>query len=386
MQYSGSLQLGTPPQDFSLIFDTGSSVLFTQWLWVASSLCQNCHSSAGQFNSAKSATFANTGLAEHLEYGQGSATGTVCTDVAAVGGLAAQKQSFVLVTKDTDFGGMKADGILGLGFKRLSGDVPTLIDNLKHQGAIDKAIFAVYLDDDAFTNEESDASNIMIGGYDLESYAEENSTFAYVKVYKEIGYWTVSLQGLSYGKQSLQMVSKMAIVDTGTSYLIGPEQEVLQFLSPLLTSGKCQTKVSGVMCDCGTKYDIEDYSPLVFTLGGYMFSVPSSAYMWKAGNQCMVLVASLPNLQMWILGDVFLRNYYTVFDMEEERVGFAGSVHASRKNSKLAKVVIVLIVMGAFFGGLGLIAFGIWIWRKTHPAPKVPLRPVYVPLQGRYTG
>ena len=386
MQYKGRIQLGTPPQDFDLIFDTGSSVCSMQWLWVTSSACTACHQCEHRFSFDDSETFHNTGTAENLAYGQGGALGTICSDSVMMGdsSLLAENQSFILITKDSDFNNMKADGILGLGFDRLSNGVPTVVDNLKTQGVIDDAIFGVYLNDNGFTEDDTDLqSNIIIGGFDLEKYAKENSTFVYVKTDRRMGYWAVGLQGVSYGGDRLTLESKLAIIDTGTSYLIGPENEVYQFISPLLSSKKCASTASGITCDCGATYDFSDYSDLIFTLGGDIFTVPPESYMWRVGNQCFLLVSSMPDLPMWILGDVFLRNYYTVFDMDQERIGFAGSVSASRRHSKLTKVVIVLIVMGAFFGGIALIAFGVWIWRRTHRS-KPPVRPVYVPLQGRY--
>jgi saccharopepsin len=30
---------------------------------------------------------------------------------------------------------------------------------------------------------------------------------------------------------------------------------------------------------------------------------------------------------IWIVGDVFLRKYYTVYDLGENRVGFAEAIH-----------------------------------------------------------
>jgi len=384
MQYKGALSLGSPEQSFELIFDTGSSVRTSQWLWVTSQECgKACHQSSSRFDGKASESFRNTGRAEHLEYGMGSATGTICEETISLSdGMQALNQSFVLVTKDSDFGNMAADGILGLAFNTLSSNHPTLIDTLKTQGIIKDAVFGVYLNDNGYSEDTTDLqSNMMLGGYDVEKYTH-NGTLTFLKVYSNIGFWAVSLEGVSYGSQALTLTSVMAIVDTGTSYLIGPQSEVSQFLQPLLAAGMCSSTVSGVVCDCGNRYSLSDYSDLSITLGGYSFTVPAETYMWQQGTQCVMLVGSIQDMGMWILGDVFLRNYYTVFDMDNQRVGFAGNVHKSKRSSRLGKVVIILIVLGAFFGGLALIALGVWGWNKTHPSRPTP-RPVYVPLQHR---
>ena len=33
---------------------------------------------------------------------------------------------------------------------------------------------------------------------------------------------------------------------------------------------------------------------------------------------------------IWLMGDPFLRKYYSIYDMDEKRVGFVGVAHSTR--------------------------------------------------------
>ena len=92
--------------------------------------------SPNRFNSTFSETFRKLSSdPKILTYGKGQAHGYLSTDTMQVGQppLVAMDQPFNYVFQTQDFGGLTADGILGLGFQQLSeGGVP-LIQSLYNQ-------------------------------------------------------------------------------------------------------------------------------------------------------------------------------------------------------------------------------------------------------------
>lgn len=57
---------------------------------------------------------------------------------------------------------------------------------------------------------------------------------------------------------------------------------------------------------------------------------------------CTVMIMNSPVMTQWILGLNFFSNYYTVFDQENLRVGFAPSIHASDRMQELFAVALQL--------------------------------------------
>lgn len=99
---------------------------------------------------------------------------------------------------------------------------------MKNAGAIDKAVFSIYMD------LENDKSKISFGGYDLKNFATGQISWNNINTYSP--YWAVSMDSLEYvlnGKTSFITGSQGLIVDTGTSYNLFPASSVINFIESL---------------------------------------------------------------------------------------------------------------------------------------------------------
>lgn len=126
--YTGKIWIGTPKQPFNMNFDTGSSVLFTQYLWVEKKNCNQCSQLAQQFDSSASSTFTNLntpvdGSVTLIQYLDGSTyAGYLSKDIVYIGDTSSISASayFLLLHSDTGNEGSAYDGLCGLGFKGIS--------------------------------------------------------------------------------------------------------------------------------------------------------------------------------------------------------------------------------------------------------------------------
>lgn len=313
-QYYGEISLGSPEQKFEVIFDTGSSDL-----WVASTQCDDSCGRHAKYDSTKSSTYIKNGTDFNIMYGSGPVSGFESVDNMNMGGLIVKEQEFAEITDASGLGAAyklgKFDGILGLAFPILSvNHVPTAFQNVVSQGLVDKAEFAFYLGSSTL-----DKGELVLGGTDPAHYTGD---FTYVNL-KAATYWEISLDNMVVDGTSYASSGTSAIVDSGTSILTGPSDAVDAVAKKLGAKAFIEGEYL-IACD----YTLPN---LEFVIGGNTYSLSPEDYLIPDGDICLLGLMALdiprPTGPLWILGDVFMRKYYTVFDVENTRVGFALANH-----------------------------------------------------------
>jgi hypothetical protein len=314
-QYFGVVKIGNPPQEFQVIFDTGSSNL-----WVPKVGCTRCGNpffgKKSKYDEDASSSYKEDGSDFEIMYGSGSVKGYFSLDdVLLADDIVINEQKFAEVT---DAGGLgiayslgKFDGILGMGFTSISvGNVPTVFENAIKQNKVDQPIFAFYLGD-------NEPGELTFGGYDASKFEGE---LKYVKL-DEATYWQISLDAISSGDYHKEAGEKItAIVDSGTSLITGPKKEVAKLAAAV---GAKANIMGEYTIDCSK---VDDIPEIVFTIGGTDYAIPGPKTVIQAQGTCLFAFMGMdfpPPGPQWILGDVFMREYYTVFNYLDKTIGFA---------------------------------------------------------------
>ncbi|XP_030078160.1 pepsin A [Microcaecilia unicolor] len=314
IDYFGMIQIGTPPQDFTVIFDTGSTEL-----WVPSTYC---HNSAclkhRRFDPNQSSTFQPTNQKIAVHYGTGAMTAVLGRDVVQVGSVTVTNQVFGLSeTEDQFLYHVPYDGILGLAYPKHSSNQPTpVFDNMWNEGLLSQDLFSFYLSPD-----DEDGSVVIFGGIDS-SYYTGSLSWVPVSVERK---WQITIDSISINGQVVACSGGcQAIVDTGTTLIDGPPADINNIESYI---GGTPDSDGEFFIDCNSTSSLPE---IVFQLNGIQFPLSASSYVSQYTNYCKSGFhgRSLHNTSgyTWVLGGVFLREYFAVFDRGNNQVGFAQSV------------------------------------------------------------
>jgi len=309
------------PQTFQFDFDTGSADV-----WVPARGCSGC---------PHPARYDAGGASQHrtttITYGSGSVSGQDYTDDVSVAGLRAQRQTVIAVTSASGFSTLGADGICGMGFSTIAQTgSPTFFENLIAQRVVRTPEFAFYLGRAA--SGTAGRSELTLGGRDA---AKFSGTPRVVPVSAR-GYWQVALDAVLVNGQSAGKATKgQAAIDTGTTLVLAPSAAAsaifnaipgsipvsmgsqTAYLYPCLTDKRYVPKIQFA----GAAFAI---NPLDFNFGtvteAFGASLGDAVLAELLGRSVGVYclagifggdINTAENL--YIVGDVFLKNWYSVY-------------------------------------------------------------------------
>ncbi|KAL6941760.1 saccharopepsin [Hanseniaspora osmophila] len=316
-QYYTEISLGTPAQNFKVILDTGSSNL-----WVPSAECSSlsCFLHA-KYSHEDSSSYKKNGTEFAIQYGSGAVEGYISQDTLVLGDLLIPEQDFGEVTSEPGltFAFGKFDGILGLAYDSISqGKVVPPIYNAIAQDLLDEPKFAFYLGNADVDPEDGGVATF--GGIEKSRFTGD---ITWLPVRRK-AYWEVKFDGIGLGKEYAELEKHGAAIDTGTSLITLPSQ-----LAELLNSeiGATKSWTGQYTVECETRDSLPD---LTLTFAGKNFTLSPYEYTLELSGQCISVFTPMdfpaPIGPLAIVGDAFLRKYYSIYDLGNDAVGLALAV------------------------------------------------------------
>ncbi|KAL1950685.1 hypothetical protein VTO73DRAFT_5809 [Trametes versicolor] len=316
--YTASVGVGSPPTQYTLLIDTGSSNT-----WVG----------AGQAYK-KTSTSKSTGQSVNVSYGSGSFSGTEFTDTVTISSdLVIQNQSIGVASTAQGFSDV--DGILGIGPVDLTQGtvgsnqpVPTVTDNLFAQGTIANDSIGIFYQ----PTTDSGALNgeLTFGGVDTSKTTGDVSFVPITSTSPASQYWGID-QELTYGQDTTLLSGSAGIVDTGTTLLLIATDA---FQAYQKATGAKLDNTTGLLTI--TEAQFENLQSLFFNIGGTSFELTPNAQIWPRALNSTIggeegkiyLVASDLGNQSgqgldFINGFAFLQRFYSVYDTGNNQVGLA---------------------------------------------------------------
>ncbi|EGR30870.1 hypothetical protein IMG5_122010 [Ichthyophthirius multifiliis] len=338
VQYTGPLSIGDPDNTFEVIYDTGSANI-----WIDSKQCSDigCRNRK-QYDHQKSSNYHAINLQLDVQFGTGELIGNFSQDTVYFGGVEIEKQDFIEIQKQIGavFQDAKFDGIVGLAFPSMVAyNRNSLFDNLAKSKKISKNIISFYMSNNAGSSD----SQLTIGGYDKNKVLGQIHSHKIVKQY----YWIFKADNILVGKKDIGLCKGgcYLIADTGTSLITGPSDSIYNLLNHLNVNDNCSNMNSlgdiTFIAD-GVEYNLKPEEYILKDDDAEMFveaSIRAGNTMKNKSASCMAgfMPLDIPNDEddgfkyekAWILGDIFLKKYVSIYDRDNNTVSFGVANHSS---------------------------------------------------------
>jgi len=327
--YYSTVQFGTPPRNFSVTMDSGSSDL-----WVSGEGCHTekdgkaTHESCGKSRTLEgpstSSTFVDTQQPWNITYGTGTVSGNIVTDNVFIGGISLYAHTFgigLLESSDFTDDSVPYDGLMGLALSSASNQgTLTPPEAMAKQGLIKEAIVSYKIS--RFADGKGDGE-ISFGGLDDTKF--DSATLVTVPNISKIGFWEADVGTIAIDGKDAGLTSRTAILDTGTTLVLAPAADAKVIHDGI--PGAKSDGIGGYTLPCKTNVTVS------FTFGGGLFTIDPRDLVTSPVNaddptgECVSgIVADTitgDSTSQWLLGDVFLKDVYFSTNVNKMSISLA---------------------------------------------------------------
>ncbi|KAF8201354.1 aspartic peptidase domain-containing protein [Mycena galopus ATCC 62051] len=310
--YFTTISIGTPPQSFNVILDTGSSDLF-----VLDTSCAECDSNAPLFDSSK------------------ICGGLISSDTVSMGSFTITDQTFLAATEiDQDLITGDVSGLMGLAFEGLANTEATpfwqalATNNKLTSPEMSFQLLRSQSDADepggTFTLGGTNSS-LFNGAVEFHDLVDSSTPT----------FWQLTLSSVTVQGTSVTIAtgdSALTAIDTGTTAIGGPTDGVAAIWAavPQASAVKEQGGEGFFQFPCSTQVNV------TLSFGGQAWPInPEDMNLGPVEEGSSFCVGAFFDISLgssstatetapsWVVGDTFLKNVYSVFRQNPMSVGFA---------------------------------------------------------------
>ena len=354
IQYYGSIYLGSTNQKISIIFDTGSNIL-----WVPLYNCTSCRNYTKKYNPLNSSTSKSLNIKKNITYAIGYVNGNLYEDSISINSnpkkeflynqkMQADNFLFLAIHEEKNLSGTIADGVMGLGINDEGNYRNSFIETLYNQNKIKSPSFSFYL------THSKDQSRIYIGDILENNYMKnffKNKKFNKCDVPLQSNYWLCNIQnGIQMydplGKNDYNFISNSDLIfDTGTSYIIIPRNDFLHIITHFNRKIPDKCKINQnyqLICKCNSEHEFGSFSIYLGFKNYFNISFSDIIdYNSKNTFQChFQIMVDVFDIKTWILGDSALRSTLISFNIEKREIQFIQNVKEQFNHVSLANSAI----------------------------------------------
>ncbi|KAL1207891.1 Aspartic proteinase 39 [Cardamine amara subsp. amara] len=337
--YTTRLWIGTPPQEFALIVDTGSTVTY-----VPCSTCKQCGKHQDpkfqpELSSSYQALKCNPDcncdddgklcVYERRYAEMSSSSGVLSEDLLSFGNesqLTPQRAVFGCENAETgDLFSQRADGIMGLGRGKLS-----IVDQLVDKGVIEDSFSLCY------GGMEVGGGAMVLGKISTPT----GMVFAHSDPFRS-PYYNIDLKQMHVAGKSLKLNPKVfnekhgTVLDSGTTYAYFPKEAFIAIKAAVIKEIPSLKRIHGPdpnyddVCFSGAGRDVSEidkYFPEIameFGNGQKLILSPEN-YLFRhtkvRGAYCLGIFPDRDSTTL--LGGIVVRNTLVTYDRENDKLGF----------------------------------------------------------------